>query len=301
MSFELTDEWLADLLAEEEAELYDPNLYILGLDPGGTTGVAMVVIDRDDDEVKPELIYLHQIADGRYGFKDWFNGSQVRENLIIVSEKWKERNIKGANREPQYIEGSMHMLWDDDNIEYQYPDQKELIPDQWLKDNNLWTENRRHQMDALKHIFAYLRNQEHSATLESLTGEDAQGNPVDTEPMAQPGEAERAQVVDPSQKGSGDGDDDGAGEGEGEPGEGEGGNPQDFQELMEGILAGAGGGESSDDDQGGEGRSGGMGQELDAESLNEKDYKTTPRELNGAFVGFNPSESGGTAKVLFED
>lgn len=187
--FELDDGWISQIDEFLPQEEEDPYLYVLGLDPGGTTGVAMLRIDPEDDTVRPELVYLHQISDGRYGFKDFFEGSSVRDNVIIVSEQWAERNIKGADREPQYIEGSMHMLWDDDNIEYQKPTQKELVPDEWLKQNNLWTEGKRHQMDALKHAFAYLRNDGHSATVNSLGGRD------DT-PFAQPGEAQDAQLGD---------------------------------------------------------------------------------------------------------
>lgn len=242
---------------EPEAEP-DPFMYILGLDPGGTTGVAMLRIDTTDDKINPELVYLHQIADGRYGFKDWFLGSKVNPKLIIVSEKWKERNVKGANREPQYIEGSMHMLWDDDNIVYQYPDQKELIPDEWLKENNLWTPDKRHQMDALKHAFAYLRNEEHSATLESLSnmGEPDDGEGNKPEPMAQPGDAERATIGNDDEPAPGDEpgeDEDGTEAGEGQDGaesdgEGDGGTdtpkpgskPQNGAEaLAEAMKAGA--------------------------------------------------------------
>lgn len=281
--FELTDEWLADLLIEEE-EQADPYIYILGLDPGGTTGVAMLRIDSRDDKINPELIYLHQITDGRYGFKEFFEGSEVRDNVIVVSEKWKERNVKGADREPQYIEGGMHMLWGDDNIEYQYPDMKPLVPDEWLKENNLWTENRRHQMDALKHAFAYLRNQEHSATLESLAGEPGEG-----EPMAEPGAAEQAQLADPSGTPQ-DGESAGEGEGEGE------GESQSFEELLAQIIEDLqDGADSGEDDRGagsGQGAGGYGGYE-------ESKAKRSERELNGAFAGFNPTEEDVT--VLFED
>lgn len=281
--YEYSNEWLDEYLKEietvQEPEA-DPYQYILGLDPGETTGVAMLRIDTRDDKVKPELVYLHQITGGRYGFKDWFAGSVVSENLVIVSEKWRERNIKGANREPQYIEGAMHMLWDDDNIEYQFPDVKELIPDQWLKDNNLWTEGKRHQMDAQKHAWAYLRNQEHSATLDSLSGEDQ-------EPMAQPGTGQKAQIEDGTPE---DGDGDG----------GEGGTPQDaaeafaqaMQELadavqeaaeaMEALGSGQGDGEADSGEPRGPG-AGGYGSDE-----TEDTRKRTKRSRNGAFAGFNP-------------
>lgn len=278
-----------------EEEPYDPYFYILGLDPGGTTGVAVLRINTDDEELNPELVYLHQVGDGRYGFKRFFGDSQVALNVQIVSEKWKERNVKGANREPQYIEGLMHMLWDDENIYYQYPSQKELIPDEWLKKNNLWVEGKRHEMDALKHALAYLRNQEHPATLKSLSGEG--------EPMAQPGEAEDAEIQP--------GDQPGEGEGEGEESEGDAGEAvksfveamealakavQEAGEAAEGFAEGLGTPDKNAEPTGP--GSGGGEDAHDWTDFNDGSFKgdRKRRERNGAFSGFNPEdyESGTT-------
>jgi len=303
-----------DWSIEEEYYEPDPYFYVLGLDPGGTTGVAMLRVNTEDDTINPELVYLHQIKNGRYGFKDWFYGSQVAHNVVIVSEKWKERNVKGADREPQYIEGSMHMLWDDDNINYQYPEQKELIPDQWLKDNNLWTEGKRHQMDALKHAFAYLRNEEHSATLESLSGkpESGEGEGEGTQPMAQPGEAEAAQIEEP---GEGEGDEaEGEGDGQGESGAE--GAANAAKAMMDALKRMGDAAEQAaqrikevadnidPDETHTGGTSGGGGEGIDNEwdsTKIEVKGERSRRERNGAFAGFNPAdyESGGT--TLLDD
>lgn len=206
---------------EEEV---DPYIFVMGLDPGGTTGVAMVRVDTRDEELNPELIYLHQIPDGRYGFKDWFADSVIEDNVIIVSEKWRERHIKGADREPMYIEGGIHMLWGDENVVYQTPDYKELVPDEWLVENNLWTENGRHQMDALKHVFAYLRNDGHSATVKSLAGES-------DEPMAEPGAAENAQLEQGESHHEATSASEGQSQGENGPGSGSSAEAEDEEEL----------------------------------------------------------------------
>jgi len=283
--FELEDRWWEKI--EYAEPVIDPYAYIIGMDPGGTTGVACVRIDTLDPTAKPELIYLHQIPDGRYGFKEFFKGSEIGPNLTVISEKWKERNIKGADREPQYIEGGIHMLWGEESVVWQYPDQKELIPDQWLKDNNLWTEGKRHQMDALKHVFAYLRNSGNSATLESLS-DKSEGT------MAQPGEAEAAQL-------------------------GEDGSPADMSQMIEALkgiaeameaaaeVAGEfsetiadglteGDGEAEPIGSGGNGGPGGFGDSPPDER------KRHRREVNGAFAGYFPAdEEVENSSVLFED
>lgn len=280
----LDDDWINHIDDYEPVVVEDPYQYVLGLDPGGTTGVACLRIDTRDEKAKPELIYLHQIADGRYGFKTFFNGSTIAENVTVVSEKWKERNIKGADREPQYIEGGIHMLWGDENVVWQYPDQKELIPDDFLKKNNLWTEGKRHQMDALKHALAYLRNEGHSGTLDSLTDESGEA-----EPIAQPGQADASQLDQ--------------GQGESGDGEAEGGAPGNMQEIMEAIQALA---EAAAEAGEATGSHTPTAEEMQAaaEAYNgtqdapEDTRKRTKRERNGAFAGFNPAEESGGVTLL---
>lgn len=175
---------------DEEVEAADPYDYVLGLDPGETTGVAML---RYTPETKPELIYLHQIEGGQAGFWEFFRGTMPALNIHIASEKWVEFGIKGANHEPLKIEGIEYTIWEDD-ITFQEPKMKQLIGDDYLKENNLWTPGKRHQMDALIHALVYLRNEEqHAPTLKSLSGDDEQ-------PMAQPGQAAAAQLDQPKEE-----------------------------------------------------------------------------------------------------
>jgi len=181
--YEFEIEW------DDEAE--DPYKYVLGMDPGGTTGVALL---RYTDDTLPELLYLHQIPDGMEGFYDFFEDSYPDRTMTIVSEKWKERNVKGADRSPQYIEGMQYGWWahslkrdPNPGLVYQYPEVKFLVPDEWLKEQNLWTPGKRHQMDALIHAIVFLRNSGHKPTIEALSeqgskqGQIGQGNPEDAE------------------------------------------------------------------------------------------------------------------------
>jgi hypothetical protein len=279
----IDDDWFEDIDYSEPEP--DPYMYVMGMDPGGTTGVAMLRIDLEDEKAKPVLIYLHQIADGRYGFKEFFGGSAIGPNLTVVSEKWRERNVKGADREPQYIEGGIHMLWGDENVEWQYPDVKDVITDDYLKSQNLWTPGMPHQMDALRHALAYLRNSGHSGTLDTMNPDG------DGETIAQPGDADEAQL----------------GQGQGEPGEGEPGPSFEeamaamaqavmaAQEVVDEAFAEAFAEGEPTGDAPGQKAPGGYGETPD------DGLKRSKRERNGAFAGFNPVdyEEGGT--TLLDD
>lgn len=160
--------------------------YVLAMDPGGTTGIAML---RYTDETAPELIYLHQQEKGLAGFYDFFHGTQPNEQVTIVSESFTIREgVHGADVTPLRIEGAQYVYWGDEVV-YQDPAMKSMVKDEWLKSQNLWTPGKRHQMDALIHAFVYLRNEMHTPTLKSMSG-DAE------KPIAEPGEAQNAQLTE---------------------------------------------------------------------------------------------------------
>ena len=253
--------------------------YVVGQDPGGTTGVAVL---RYTEHTKPELVYLHQIPDGREGFFYFFIGSDVGEGTIFtsVSEKWETREgIHSANLEPVYSEGVQYASWVDQTV-YQSPSVKKMVGDEFLKVNNLWTEGKRHQMDALLHAIYYLRSIGHEPTLKALAGELG-------EPLAEEGEADEKTLPQPGGSGSEEGE---SGEG-GEPGSGQG-----FEEAMaefrkqanKAAKAVAEAQKALEDGEqagsGGRGIAGGY-----------EDDGTTPeakpkRSLNGAFMGFEDDD-----------
>lgn len=279
LGWELEDGWWE---GTEPEPYVDPYVYFMGMDPGGTTGIAMIRALADDDTAKPELVYLHQIEDGRYGFKEFFGGSFIGENLTVVSEKWRERNVKGANREPQYIEGGIHMMWGEENVVWQYPDEKDVITDDYLKKNNLWTEGKPHQMDALRHVLAYLRSEGHSGMLDTLNPE------TESEPIAQPGEASGSELSEPSEN------DDGSD-----------GEALSFDEIQEAFARLAQAATTADAqvmelaavvaEYGDTEAPGGF---VDPP---EDTSKRTRRERNGAFAGYNPVEAESDSTILLDD
>lgn len=240
--------------------------YVIGQDPGGTSGVAVL---RYTDNTAPELIFLHQIPDGREGFFYFFIGTEVGEgtNFTSVSEKWETREgVHGANLEPVYIEGVQYAIWVDQTV-YQSPSVKPMVGDEFLKQQNLWTEGKRHQMDALLHALYYLRSIGHKPTLEKMSGEDP-------EPIAQPGEADEKTLPQPG--GSEPGGEGGEqGDGAGDPGDG-------FAEAMRKLAEQAR--QEGDAEPNGAGSAHGYG--ID----NRVGPAKPKRTLNGAFMGFDEDD-----------
>ena len=279
----------------------DPYSYVIGQDPGGTTGIACL---RYTEDTQPELIYLHQIPGGHEGYIGFFDGSEIPDNVTMVSEKWDEHYKPGVDRTPQYIEGAQAALWGKENVVYQSPTVKSLVPDDWLKEQNLWTPGKRHQMDALIHAIVYLRNNDHKPTQKALTGDSDEGT------IAEEGEAEDAQL--------------------GETPEGE--EAKSFQEAMQELAEAAqaaaeamqeaadameGAGEDAKPADGGQptgqkaqGKPQGVSQGKPTGSGGDNKYhgqkrdtsengSTKRRERNGVFAGYAPED--GEETVLFSD
>jgi hypothetical protein len=269
----------------------DPYKYVLGLDPGGTTGVALL---RYTDDTPAELGYLHQIPDGLPGYFRYFINSWPEDNVMIVSEQWEERNVKGADRIPTYIEGAQYAMWyGTENLTYQSPKMKSLVPDEWLAEQNLWTPGKRHQMDALIHAIVYLRNSGHKPTIEALSNRP-------TKPMAEPGEA-AAKTKGDDDEGSFNGDIQVVQLGEADPGEAEDGQGSDGDgEASDSGAGDAGGnaepGGSVESDPTGDSPSshGGVPDSVD---MTVKGTRKR-RERNGVFTGY---DTEGEESVLYAD
>jgi hypothetical protein len=277
----------------DEEEFVDPYSYVLGLDPGGTTGVALL---RYTENTLPQLVYLHQIPDGLQGFHDFFEVSYPDRNVTIVSEKWKERNIKGADRTPVYIEGYQFGLWyvpikrgeageKNGVVVYQYPEVKELVTDEFLKSQNLWTPGKPHQMDALRHAIAYLRNNRHRPTQKSMSGEP-QDNENPDQLIADPGEAESKEL--------GEGDAKDAAEAMEQAGEAAREAAEAMSALAEALSEGDPAEAEGQGEPNGSGGNGGQGEGRIDPDISQKRKR---RERNGVFAGFDPD---GEESVLYD-
>lgn len=136
---------------------------VLGLDPGGTTGVSY--FHYDDSGV--ELLWHKQIEGSLQGFLN-FHWDQLEDVWIdkIVCESFTLREgVHGADLSPVYIIGALEALYPTTEIIYQEPKLKPLCDDTRLKRMGLHTPGRGHAMDAVRHVMIYLRNSKHMPTL----------------------------------------------------------------------------------------------------------------------------------------
>jgi hypothetical protein len=138
---------------------------ILSLDPGGTTGYAIVLVTEDDEL---EIMMQGQIKNGLKGFLDfhWDVLEDIKIDKIIAESFTLREGIYGADLTPVYIIGALEALYPTTEIIYQEPKLKPLSDDDRLKHMGLHIPGKPHMMDAVRHAVIYLRNNKHKPTLE---------------------------------------------------------------------------------------------------------------------------------------
>jgi hypothetical protein len=164
-------------------------IYVLAVDPGQATGVA---IGRYTDELPLKVIFTGIINGGTYGFSKWLDDtndcgsiidkhmcdnalSPIGAELRVVSENFKLRGGNFApDLEPLRIEGVLIDHFWDTSLSWQAPADKGLVGDEFLKRHNLWLTGKdvdhtdgRDANDALLHLFAFAMKTKHRPTLEA--------------------------------------------------------------------------------------------------------------------------------------
>ena len=139
--------------------------YALCLDPGGTTGVAMLAYD----DFTYKVIRTWQIKNGLQGFLD-FHWDELEDMVIqqIICESFDRREgVHGGDLSPVYIIGALEALYPKALVEivYQKPSQKSLCGDDRLRKLGLYESGRPHANDAVRHGIIYLRNKKHATVL----------------------------------------------------------------------------------------------------------------------------------------
>ena len=263
----------------------EPDQYILSFDPGGTTGMCLIRYNKNE----LNLSLLAQISDGHMGFYDNLVGvpGGYGTPTTIVSEKWVEHDVDGADRTPLVIEGIQYAFWPD-QVVYQTPDMKHMISDDLLKEIGVWTPGKPHQMDALRHALVFLRNQMHQPTLEMLS----EGTPMPQD---------------------GDDQSDESGEGQGQPHQIEAGAEERGAEPQAGEGQGDGEGQAAKAEPTDEKPQGGLAAHLAvlAEGIEDdtegaslaqiaQDIYNRERDLDGAFAGYE-ADSGQERKLMIDE
>ena len=133
---------------------------ILGLDPGGTTGWAII---EYLDDAPPVLCAYGQIHNGHIGFIDAWKA--LPEFDFVVCESFTLREgIKGVNIEPAYVIGALEAQRVKKVI-YQSPALKALCDNDALKRMGLYIKSAQHARDAIRHAAIYLKREAHMPTL----------------------------------------------------------------------------------------------------------------------------------------
>ena len=138
---------------------------ILSLDPGGTTGYAIIEVSEDTEL---EVLKIGQIKNSLKGFLD-FHWDVLDDWKIdkIVCESFNLREgIYGADLSAVYIIGALEALYPTIEINYQEPALKPLCDNDRLKRLGLYIPGKEHAMDAVRHGVIHLRNLKHMPTLE---------------------------------------------------------------------------------------------------------------------------------------
>lgn len=141
-------------------------MLILSLDPGGTTGVALI---ESQEDTEPQLLWATQVNGGLAGFMDFYLNEikQFPLDLIVCESFTLREGIYGADLSPVYIIGALEAFNRASKVEikYQAPSQKSLCDDARLKKMGLHQRGKQHANDAIRHAIIYLRNSLHKPTL----------------------------------------------------------------------------------------------------------------------------------------
>ncbi len=143
---------------------------ILSLDPGVTTGVALLGFEPGK---APGVVRHEQVPDGVGGFIEWFTALPTDHYDEVVCESFILRpGVHGANIEPAYVIGAL-LAMAQVPITFQPPSQKKLAPDSVLKKGlGTYVAGNPHATDAIRHGIIYLRNRGHIPTLQTFWPED---------------------------------------------------------------------------------------------------------------------------------
>jgi len=144
---------------------------MLSLDPGGTTGVAIIEYGTRSYN----LVKTWQIPNGLQGFLDfhWDELEDWEFDEIICESFDLREGVHGADLSPVYIIGALEALYPRAlmRITYQKPSQKALCGDERLRKLELHTPGRPHANDAVRHGIIYLRNKKHPKILQEGWGD----------------------------------------------------------------------------------------------------------------------------------
>lgn len=136
---------------------------ILGIDPGGTTGISLMSFGINTD---PHIHSFVQVPDGLTGFLRWYHNSHHDWDFVVCESFTLRPGVHGVDLSPTYIIGALEALEQyRTKIYYQSPSQKKLCDDDALKRLGVYQPGNPHANDAIRHSIIYLRGVKHIPTL----------------------------------------------------------------------------------------------------------------------------------------
>lgn len=141
--------------------------YFLGVDPGGVGGHTGVVLLNDDLTLEASWAVPGELE----GFLEWYDtiGTSLTPEVVIC-EHFVNRNIKGADLTPCFIEGAVRALWRDVVLQ-PASGKNTAVPDHVLKRLGLYAfpgDHHHDRREAARHIVWYLKSRYHQSVLEAF-------------------------------------------------------------------------------------------------------------------------------------
>jgi hypothetical protein len=136
---------------------------ILGVDPGGTTGVSLIEFGFN---TQPKVLKFTQIPNGLDGFLAWYHTAHHDWDLVVCESFTLRPGVHGVDLSATYVIGALQALEQyRTKIFYQAPSQKSLCDDEAMKQLGVYLPGNPHANDAARHAIIYLRSVKHLPTL----------------------------------------------------------------------------------------------------------------------------------------
>lgn len=154
-------------------------MYIIGIDPGGTTGIVECELPQDDPLKVVDAYELSDMFEVGKQLREWWNytnapSPRFAPGRLIICEAWVDHatlHATNANAACQPI-GMIRWLAENEldvPIQMQLPQARDTVTEQVMKDTGYWLRGGAgHKRQALRHVLAYCVNKQHMPTINKL-------------------------------------------------------------------------------------------------------------------------------------
>lgn len=150
---------------------------VLGVDPGGKGGETGIVLIEFGADSPARLVDSWAVKDDVDGFVDWW-ARQVGTWDWIVLEHFVNRNVRGADLTPCFVEGAVRGLarqdWGGNVILSPAGGKNTAVPDAAMKRIGLYIPGGHHRdrNEAARHVLWWLKRKRHIPTIQAMFPEE---------------------------------------------------------------------------------------------------------------------------------